>query len=153
MIKTKRNLPNSNNQVYLNCSSFLVDPTRHHFGAASLDNVTPVPLITRFPVPDKSPSPVCAEVSIACLFGNLSPDVVRLGLSETVSLPAFLGGTACFMFKPEKKTFVWFCPRAVTISTSLHMRVANAITTQWLTVQVILHLFIVIGGLMCGWDF
>ncbi|VDM33936.1 unnamed protein product [Hydatigera taeniaeformis] len=60
--------------------------SKHHFGAASFDNVTPVPLVTRFPLPSKSPSPVAAEVSIACMFGNLPSDAIRIGLSEIEAL-------------------------------------------------------------------
>ncbi|CDS37417.1 oligopeptidase [Echinococcus multilocularis] len=59
---------------------------KHHFGAASFGSVTPVPLVTRFPLPSKSPSSVAAEVSIACMFGNLSSDAIRIGLSEIEAL-------------------------------------------------------------------
>ena len=59
---------------------------RHHAGSASFENLTPIPLVTRFPMPSKSSSPSVAEVSIACIFGNLSSDAIRIGLSEMVNL-------------------------------------------------------------------
>ncbi|KAM7543044.1 hypothetical protein Aperf_G00000015183 [Anoplocephala perfoliata] len=59
---------------------------KHRFGAASFDNVTPMPLVTRFPVPSKSPSAMAADGSIACIFSNLPVDALRVGLTEMEAL-------------------------------------------------------------------